>query len=90
MGIPYIIYVGNSMHKKRLENLISPQDFGSRHANAPCVHDVNCVLSLSEITHELGVTDVILKYKLEAMRIRGYDIDVQELERYSHVFQLAR
>lgn len=59
------------MHKKRLENLISLQDFGSRHANAPCVHDVNCVLSLSEIAHELGVTDVILKYKLEAMRIRG-------------------
>lgn len=78
------------MHKKRLVNLISLQDFGSRHANAPCVHDMNCVLSLSEIAHELGTTGVILKYKLKAMHIRGYDIDVQELERYSHVFQEAR
>ena len=54
------------------------------------MNSMNCIPSLYEIAHELGVTDVILKYKLEAMRIRGYDIDVQELERYSHVFQLAR
>ena len=44
----------------------------------------------SEIAHELGITEVILKYKLEALRIRGYNIDIQELERYSYVFQEAR
>ena len=27
---------------------------------------------------------------LEAMRIRGYDIDIQELERYDRVFQDAK
>lgn len=32
----------------------------------------------------------ILKYKLEAMRIRGYDIDIQELERYDRVFLDAK
>lgn len=48
---------------------------------------MNYVRSLSEIAREIGTTEVILKYKLEAMRIRGYDIDIQELERYDQVFQ---
>ena len=51
---------------------------------------MNCVLSLSEIAHEIGTTETILKYKLEAMRIRGHDIDIQELERYDRVFLDAK
>ena len=51
---------------------------------------MNCVLSLSEIAHEIGTSETILKYKLEAMRIRGYDIDIQELERYDRVFLDAK
>ena len=51
---------------------------------------MNCVLSLSEIAHEVGTTETVLKYKLEAMRIRGYDIDIQELERYDRVFLDAK
>ncbi len=35
---------------------------------------------------ELEVTPCILRYKLEAMRIRGLDVDRQELERYDRVF----
>lgn len=50
---------------------------------------MNYVKSLPEIAREIGTTEVILKYKLEAMRIRGYDIDVQELERYNQVFRDA-
>ena len=51
---------------------------------------MNCVKSFSEIAGELGTSEVILKYKLEAMRLRGYDIDVAELERYSQVFKDVR
>lgn len=47
---------------------------------------MNCVKSFYEIAGELGTNEVILKYKLEAMRLRGYDIDVDELERYDQVF----
>lgn len=51
---------------------------------------MNCCRSFSEIAGELGTSEIILKYKLEAMRIRGYDIDVAELERYDQVFKDAR
>lgn len=51
---------------------------------------MNCVKSLSEIAGELGANEVIIRYKLEALRLRGYDIDVQELERYDQVFKEAR
>ena len=54
------------------------------------ISSMNCVLSFSEIAHEINTTEIILKYKLEAMRIRGYDIDIQELERYDRVFQDAK
>lgn len=47
---------------------------------------MNCVKSFSDIAGELGTSEVILKYKLEAMRLRGYDIDVAELERYNRIF----
>lgn len=47
---------------------------------------MHCIKSFSEIAGELGTNEIILKYKLEAMRIRGYDIDVQELEQYNKVF----
>ena len=51
---------------------------------------MNCMRSLSEIAGELGANEVIIKYKLEAMRFRGYDIDVQELEQYDQIFKEAR
>lgn len=51
---------------------------------------MHCVKSIPEIAGELGTSEIILKYKLEAMRLRGYDIDVAELERYDQVFGDAR
>lgn len=48
---------------------------------------MNCCRSFSEIASELGVSERILRYKLEAMRIRGFDIDRQELEDYSKMFK---
>lgn len=48
---------------------------------------MHCIKSFSEIAGELGTNEIILKYKLEAMRIRGYDIDAQELEQYNKVFR---
>ena len=42
--------------------------------------------SFSDMAAELGVDERILRYKLESMRLRGYDIDVQELEDYSKMF----
>ena len=50
---------------------------------------INCVNSFSEIAGELGTSEIILKYKLKAMR-SGYDIDVDELERYDQVFKDVR
>lgn len=50
---------------------------------------INCVNSFSEIAGELGTSEIILKYKLKAMR-SGYDIDVDELKRYDQVFKDVR
>jgi len=49
----------------------------------------NCIKTFSEIAMELGISERILHYKLEAMRIRGIDIDRQELERYEKMFSGA-
>ena len=49
----------------------------------------NSCKTFSEIAAELGVTEGILRYKLEAMRLQGMDIDRQELERYNRVFEGA-
>ena len=51
--------------------------------------DTNCFLTIPGMAAELGTTETILRYKLEAMRLRGIDIDRQELERYNHVFKNA-
>lgn len=48
---------------------------------------MNCYRSFSEMASDLGINERILRYKLEAMRIRGYDIDRQELEHYSKMFK---
>lgn len=42
-----------------------------------------------EIASELGTNERILRYKLEAMRLRGLDIDPQELESYNRMFDGA-
>ena len=44
-------------------------------------------LTLSEIAAKAGTTERILRYKLEAMRIKGYDIDHVELEPYDKMFR---
>lgn len=48
---------------------------------------MNCCKSFSQMAAELGTTETILRYKLEAMRLRGEDIDRQELEHYDQVFK---
>ncbi len=50
---------------------------------------MNCIRSLPDISRELGTSETILKYKIEALRIRGYDIDGLELELYNKVFNHA-
>jgi len=47
----------------------------------------NCTMSLSQIAAELGCSVTVLKYKLEAMRLRGMDdINLQELAAFDKVF----
>ena len=50
---------------------------------------MNCCKSFFEMASELNTTETVLRYKLEAMRLRGEDIDRQELERYDQVFKGA-
>ena len=47
---------------------------------------MNCFRTFSEMSIELDVSESILRYKLEAMNLKGYDIDRQELEHYDRVF----
>ena len=44
-------------------------------------------LTFDGMADELGITPTILRYKLEAMRLRGFDISYQELERYDQIFK---
>ena len=48
---------------------------------------VDAGLTLEEIAAKAGTTERILRYKLEAMRIRGYNIDHVELEHYNRMFR---
>lgn len=48
---------------------------------------MDCCLTIPEMARELKVSSVIVEYKLEALRIRGYDVDPVELASYSRVFQ---
>ena len=57
------------------------------HALESDISSMNCVNTISEIADELSANEVIIKYKFEALRIRGYDIDTQELENYNKVFR---
>lgn len=49
----------------------------------------NCCKTFHEMACEVGVPERIFRYKLEAMRLRGFDIDPQELERYNDMFKGA-
>ena len=46
-------------------------------------------LTLQEIAAKAGTNERILRYKLEAMRMRGYEIDHVELERHDRMFRSA-
>ena len=43
--------------------------------------------TFAEIAAALGISERILRYKLEAMRLCGLDIDSQELEHYDKMFK---
>lgn len=47
---------------------------------------MGCTNTLSQIAAEIGCSVTILKYKLEAMRLRGMDINLQELASFDKVF----
>ena len=47
----------------------------------------NCTMPLPQIAAQLGCSLTVLKYKLEAMRLRGMDIDLQELASFDKVFE---
>ena len=48
---------------------------------------MNMCRPISDIAMELGVSERVLRYKLEALRLQGYDIDPQELEQYERMFE---
>lgn len=50
---------------------------------------MNAGASFYEMASDLGIDERIFRYKLEAMRIRGFDIDRQELESYGRMFEGA-
>ena len=45
------------------------------------------VLSIPEIANHLDTNSIIIEYKLEAMRLRGYNIEGVELATYDKVFK---
>ncbi len=45
------------------------------------------ILSIPEIARNLHTSSIIIEYKLEAIRQRGYDIDSIELPNYNKVFK---
>ena len=47
-------------------------------------------MTISQIASEYGVPDHYVEYKLEALRLQGLDIDVQELKSYKDVFSKER
>lgn len=51
------------------------------------LQQMDCCLTIPEMAREMNVSSVVMEYKLEALRIRGYDIDPIELASYSQVFQ---
>ena len=51
--------------------------------------DMNLCRPLPAIATELGVSERVFRYKLEALRLQGYDIDPQELECYDRMFENA-
>lgn len=50
---------------------------------------LNFCKTFHDMADELGISERILRYKLEAMRRRGLDIDRQELENYGKMFEGA-
>ena len=50
--------------------------------------DCHYCATLQELGSMLGVNAVIAEYKLEALRLRGYDIDELELTSYENVFRM--
>ena len=49
--------------------------------------DMNTCKTFSEMAASLDTTERILRYKLEALRLLDYDIDPQELESYTRMFE---
>lgn len=45
------------------------------------------ILSIPEIANHLNTSSIIIEYKLEAMRLRGYNIEGVELATYNKVFK---
>lgn len=57
------------------------------HAIEQELQQMDCCLSFDEMAAILNVPRVILEYKFEALRIRGYDIDPVELASFDKVFK---
>ena len=45
------------------------------------------IMTTTEIAGEFGLPQTIVDYKLEALRLRGYDLDAVELVSYKQVFR---
>ena len=45
------------------------------------------ILSIPEIAHNLNTSSIIIEYKLEAMKLRGYNIEGVKLATYDKVFK---
>ena len=47
-------------------------------------------MTIPQIAAEYGYPEHYVQYKLEALRIQGFDIDIQELKSYEKVFTKER
>lgn len=80
---PYVKAKAHEMQRKIREGVETLSEM-----EADLIYSNTCK-TLPEIAAELEISERILRYKLEAMRLQGMDIDPQELEQYSRMFEGA-
>lgn len=51
------------------------------------IQSMHCCFTLDELARQFSVTTSLIKYKLQALSLRGYSIDTQDLESFSKLFR---
>ena len=65
------------------------ESYADLYERARDIEFIDCCHSLQEIAYTLDTDIFVVKYKMEALRIRGYDIDIIELPDYSDINRFA-